>query len=664
MSTLAYRSDIDGLRAIAVLAVVLYHYGIGPLQGGFVGVDIFFVISGYLITGIIHKEISRGDFTFAGFYERRIRRIFPALFAVLLATLAVGAWLLLPSDLVRLGNATLATLLFGSNVLFWRQSGYFDTSSEYNPLLHTWSLAVEEQFYIGLPILLILLNRSAKGWLKPALIICTIASFAVCAWVQALRPTVTFFLSPFRAWELLLGGWLAVGSVPPMRSARTRLLVSAAALTLLLFSLSWIKAGPEFPGWRAALPVVSTAALLHAGAHGDSPVKRLLSWRLLAFVGLVSYSLYLWHWPLIVFVRYRDGMEPLPPGAAWLLLVVAVVLAAASYRWIETPMRQRKPQGHPNASRSRVFAAAAVACLLLAGSALAVRLEGGWQARFTPAVVALDSERSPVIPFVGCQQRLPFSTVQNCVAGDPQSHRRILLWGDSYAMAWAPAFDALGKQHGFAVDLALLSSCPPLVGIAVSSSSSCQAFNEKIASALSAHAAGNPATVVLIGSWGPYLDPNGGIQLDGLSAEQAKAAAFVSGLHKSISTIVASGARAVVIGPTPGAPSDIPYRLAAAGAFGLPAPKGKAVADSKAYDARFWNIADAYGPLDAIAFVDPRPWFMAAGRYRYATEDGQLLYRDGGHLSMAGAAFVAERFPIQILFDQGPDLATLAGALH
>ncbi|HET9048727.1 MAG TPA: acyltransferase, partial [Chiayiivirga sp.] len=233
MSTLAYRSDIDGLRAIAVLAVVLYHYGIGPIHGGFVGVDIFFVISGYLITGIIHKEIGEGRFTFAAFYERRIRRIFPALFMVLAATLAVGCWLLLPSDLLRLGNAALATLVFGSNVLFWRQSGYFDTSAEYNPLLHTWSLAVEEQFYIGLPILLILLQRFAKGQMRPVLIAGAVLSFALCVGMQSSRPAATFFLSPFRAWELLLGGWLAVGSVPLIRSSRIRVLVSVAALALL-----------------------------------------------------------------------------------------------------------------------------------------------------------------------------------------------------------------------------------------------------------------------------------------------------------------------------------------------------------------------------------------------------------------------------------------------
>ena len=199
MSLVHYRRDIDGLRALAVLAVVLYHFGIGPFDGGFVGVDVFFVISGYLITGIIQKEIDTNGFTFTGFYERRVRRLFPALFAMLLVTLVVGCFLLLPSDLVKLGNSTLATLLFVSNAWFMLQSGYFDASSDLNPLLHTWSLAVEEQFYIGLPILLLLAAKFARRHLKWLLLGSAVLSLLACIVVQSMQAKLTFFLSPFRA---------------------------------------------------------------------------------------------------------------------------------------------------------------------------------------------------------------------------------------------------------------------------------------------------------------------------------------------------------------------------------------------------------------------------------------------------------------------------------
>ena len=199
MSALSYRPDIDGLRAIAVLSVVLYHFDVSGVGGGFVGVDVFFVISGYLITGIIHSELAKGEFTLARFYERRARRIFPALFVMLLATMVAGLFLLLPSDLARLGQATIATILFLSNVLYYRQSGYFDEGSDFNALLHTWSLGVEEQFYVGLPLLLMAVHRYRPHWLVRVVALCALLSFAACVVAQPLMAKLVFFLSPFRA---------------------------------------------------------------------------------------------------------------------------------------------------------------------------------------------------------------------------------------------------------------------------------------------------------------------------------------------------------------------------------------------------------------------------------------------------------------------------------
>ena len=652
MSPQSYRPDIDGLRAIAVLAVVLYHFGIGPLPGGFVGVDMFFVISGYLITGIIHKEIGRGSFTFGGFYERRIRRIFPALFAMLGATLLVGAWLLLPSDFVRLGNSTVATLLFGSNILFWRQSGYFDTSSEYNPLLHTWSLAVEEQFYIGLPILLLLLHRILKGrGLKRALLACTIVSFALCLWLQPLRPTATFFLSPFRAWELLLGSMLAVGALPALRRPAARAAASWIALAVLLWSLWWIKAGPAFPGWQATIPVLATAVLLHAGAHGGSAVQRLLSMRPFVFIGLISYSLYLWHWPLLVFARYRNAMQPLDPEVTWILLALAIVLATASYRWVETPFRRRY-SAEFRSPRRRLFAGAAAASLVIASAAATTRIDAGWQSRFTPEVVAMDAARDPEIPFVDCQGKLWPPAEARCVAGDRLSSRRVLLWGDSYALAWVPALDLLGKRHGFAVELALSSSCAPLVGIDVGSNQTCREFNSSVARQISTDQFEGLDAIVLVASWVPYLDPASGIPLNGSLNALTKADAFEAGLRKTVSVADVMGVKSIVVGPTPGAPGDVPYQIAAAKVFGLIPPPGKSVEVSKPYLDRFWNVATKQAPLVKFLAVDPLPWFDSDGEYQYQDEHGRLLYRDAGHLNLNGAAFVAREFPGEEIFGE------------
>lgn len=641
MTQLTYRSDIDGLRAIAVLSVVLYHYGIGQLSGGFVGVDIFFVISGYLITGIIQKEIERGSFTFAGFYERRVRRIFPALFAMMLVTLFVGAYVLLPSDLVRLGNGTLSTLLFASNVLFWRQSGYFDASSEYNPLLHTWSLSVEEQFYIGLPILLILLHRFVKGGLKTALVICAIASFALCLWVQALRPTATFFLSPFRAWELLLGGAVAIGVVPPIRTARTRLLLSTGALALLLFSLWWIKAGPAFPGWQAMLPVVATAALLHAGVQGSSPVQRLLSLKPLVLVGLISYSLYLWHWPLIVFTRYRNGMEPLAPIMGWLLLGVAILLAAASYRWVETPLRRSK-QGASGLSRRGVFLGATAGCVLLAGTALAVRLQDGWQMRFSSEVVALDEARHPVIPFQDCEKRAPNFNSDACRIGVKGKPPRVLLWGDSHALAWAPAMDEMLRRRGESAILAIHSACPPLLGVNNPVSFGCQEFNKTVFAWLAKH---RMEEIYLVASWLSYSEPDGQYSLIDDMENKGNKTVFPLALSRVITSLRPVTKSIVLIGPTPGAPDDIPFHLAMAHRLNRSVPESKSAQQFRLRARWFWSEANRYEKTHQVILVDPAPWFCNDKICRYTSAiDNRLLYRDGGHLSLSGAQFVAKHF--------------------
>src|SRR5688572_4392252 len=243
----AYRPDIDGLRAIAVLAVVFYHLNLSDggswLRGGFVGVDIFFVISGFLITGIVQGEIEQGRFTILGFYERRVRRLFPALVVVLVASSLVGALWLLPSDFALLGKSVTATLLFVSNVFFWRISGYFNADSALNPLLHTWSLAVEEQFYIGWPLLLLLMFRYRPRLARPVVLVLGALSFLACVAVTPLRPSATFYLLPFRAWELSLGAALALGAVPAITSQRLREVVAVLGLALLVAGLCMVQPG-------------------------------------------------------------------------------------------------------------------------------------------------------------------------------------------------------------------------------------------------------------------------------------------------------------------------------------------------------------------------------------------------------------------------------------
>lgn len=267
--SLTYRADIDGLRAIAVLAVIFFHAGVPGFSGGFVGVDVFFVISGFLITSIIIKEIHAGQFSIARFYERRIRRIFPALFPVIAFTVAISAILFDADTFKGFGKSITATTFFGSNILFWKESGYFDASSITKPMLHTWSLAVEEQFYIFFPILLIAITRFSKSryfqWLLGIGLVSLITSIYG---VYTTHQVASFYLVPTRAWELLCGSILALGVIPQLRSNFHRHLFSIAGLGLIFFSVGRYTEDTLFPGAAALTPVLGASLIIFSGMGG------------------------------------------------------------------------------------------------------------------------------------------------------------------------------------------------------------------------------------------------------------------------------------------------------------------------------------------------------------------------------------------------------------
>ena len=359
-----YRPDVDGLRAVAVISVVAYHGFPTLLPGGFVGVDIFFVISGFLITGIILDDLVRGTFTFADFYSRRVRRIFPALIVVLFASFVAGLIFLLPDEFAQLGRHIASGALFVSNVTLYREVGYFDTSAELKPLLHLWSLAVEEQYYAVWPVLLVLLRgRLSRGWLLVVAI--GLTSFALnVAYVQK-QPSAVFYLPLTRFWELMIGGALAYGlrrTGPSVlrRSAfiaryeqGLRNAVSAAGAAMLVIAFVVIDVGKGFPGMLALLPTVGAALIVLAGP--TAWVNRFLSLGVMVWIGVISYPLYLWHWPMLAFGRILTVR--LLPTTTLALIALSVVLAWLTYRFVEVRFRfQRKAEGRTRAVRTAVVA--------------------------------------------------------------------------------------------------------------------------------------------------------------------------------------------------------------------------------------------------------------------------------------------------------------------
>jgi peptidoglycan/LPS O-acetylase OafA/YrhL len=439
-----YRSDIDGLRGIAVSSVVLFHAGVPGISGGFVGVDIFFVISGYLITSILAGEISTGQFSVLKFYDRRIRRIFPALFTLLAVSSIVAYLTLLPADLHEFGGSLLSATASVSNIFFWNQSGYFDGPSELKPLLHTWSLAVEEQFYIFFPLLLIVLGRATNSLYGRLVIIClTLFSFALSVWAVHDYPTAAFYWAPPRAWELLLGSAIALNIFPDVVSKSWREVLGVAGVGLIAASIVLIDRATPFPG-AAALPACAGAALLiHSQKHGLGFCGRLLSLPPLVFVGLISYSLYLWHWPVFVFARYLN-IEPLSPVQIAILIVFSCVLAVLSWRFVEMPFRK----GAPGGLRRRVFAAAGMAMACTAACGIAFVAFHGLPGRIPASVLAVTYDKQYRSVMGECHLFFSAKRKAMCVRGAAGQQPSFILVGDSHAGAAADSVFEAAREAG------------------------------------------------------------------------------------------------------------------------------------------------------------------------------------------------------------------------
>ncbi|MDL2226957.1 acyltransferase, partial [Deltaproteobacteria bacterium OttesenSCG-928-M10] len=387
---MTYRPEIDGLRTIAVLTVVLYHAGLGLISGGFVGVDMFFVISGFLITGILVRDLEKGEFSLARFYERRCRRILPPLLVMAMATSAWAWFILLPYDFVNFGRSLAAAATFWSNIYFYKNTGYFDAAAETMPLLHTWSLAVEEQFYILYPLLLFFIYKRTR--LKPMTVLMAVflLSMAGAAWALywGAKDKAAFFLLHFRAWELLLGGLVALLPACPKLN---RLKLNFLALTGLALAVAPALIYTDktvFPGPAAMPPCLGIALLIYihgAGVQG-SLVGRLLSTAPFTGIGKISYALYLWHWPLLVLgsLASYDGLSG--PQASGLVLAAAA-LSALSYFFIEQPVRQKRFLR----TRRRVLAASLCALLLVAAGGRVIRYYGGFPSRLPDNILMYDA---------------------------------------------------------------------------------------------------------------------------------------------------------------------------------------------------------------------------------------------------------------------------------
>ncbi len=609
---------------------------LAPFSGGFVGVDVFFVISGFLITSIIARDLEDKDreFSLRNFYERRIRRIFPALFSVLAVTTALAFVVLLPRDLNDYAKSLVATAGFASNIFFYRQWGYFDAEAHTKPLLHTWSLAVEEQFYLAFPILLVVLYRllRRRKYVRQVLALLAFASFVWTLVLLRSNPAAAFYLAPARSWELLLGSMLALGVVPPLKPLVNEYAALLGVVLLTVAVLMFTERTP-FPGTAALLPCLGAALIIHAGA--ETRVARMLSLRPIVFVGLISYSLYLWHWALLSLARHWV-LGALSLGQTWAVIALSVALSAASWKYIEAPFRGRsvpEVEGESRVRRWRVFAWGAAVSTVAIVLGVFGRQANGWPGRVPAAAIAFDSAREDYnARREECHAHDGMSVAYHntCRFGASETEPRYAIWGDSHAAELVVALGELAESVGSSVRMISYTACPPgsVRGGDPRGDSGCA---EHQASAQQAIEGDTSLSVVFLIARYSYARE---VQGDVYFVELGRAARALANAGKTV----------VLIYPSPEYTVSVPMQLARAAKRGTPAEElGMSRTDFDAQRASLVLALNAIRADSRIQMVDPAMRLCTTERC-VVSADGHALYFDDDHLSVQGVRFIKPLF--------------------
>jgi peptidoglycan/LPS O-acetylase OafA/YrhL len=628
-----YRPDVDGLRAVAVIAVVLFHADLS-FPGGYTGVDVFFVISGFLITRLIVRDLKEGRFSMLDFWERRARRILPALSVVVVFTLVVGYFLMLPLEYWRLARSALALVVFSSNILLFRENDYFSPAAEAKPLLHTWSLSLEEQFYLFIPFFLWALYR--LGWANLVFWILaagSLASFAVSAAGVYWFPWATFYLLPTRAWELAAGSMLAFAR--PVQSIRVREAMGAAGFLCVLAPFFLYSKVTPFPGIAALPPVVGTILIIWSGMRTVASEKRTMAARILEFgplvwVGLLSYSLYLWHWPLLAFnhvlelwkndVALKLGLIAASLGLAWL-----------SWKFVEQPFRR----GGLVRSRRMVFVASVTVGILISLASGWVIWRGLHLENRGPIVEGIMAVRVKCMAdvsstIVGKARRLGRGEIPGKLirfGGRDDEPPQVFVWGDSYAEAALPALDAACRNLGLGGGAAICHGVVPteVETNFIKKNLGRRFHNDIVLDYLRSDGARQSLrVVVLIARW----------------SDQTRNPDFEARLAEISSTLRGCGYEVVLVDEVPRWTAGITKALGLQRAFGMDCPfETGVVRVVDGFEAgRLGSVYWKSDRLQALTrLLDPMPAFSGSdGKIRAYDGEGAFFW-DMGHLSFHGA---------------------------
>jgi peptidoglycan/LPS O-acetylase OafA/YrhL len=628
-----YRADIDGLRAFAVLPIVFCHLGLPGFDGGYVGVDIFFVISGYLIGGIVLDQIHRGTYSAAAFYIRRFRRIVPALAAMLVVTTIAMCVFALPYPLLEYGNSLIASMLSVSNFYFWLTAGYFEAPAASKPLLHTWSLAVEEQYYLIFPFLMFMVGRRSRGTIQIVLGGLALLSFVASmlgAFGKFDQQDATFYLLPTRLWELLLGVLAVEARFSILNRRGARELAAAIGALMLLAPIFLYTPETPFPGLAALAPCLGTAMLLTTGAHGETIARKGLAFGPFVFFGLISYSLYLWHWPVIVLIKEALPIPELSVKLQLAALSASVALAWLSWRIIERPWR------NPAISGRTIVAGTAISATVIVATGVALVASHGWPARYPPQVVRIAAMLHPLKATPSQKGRcflsseFPTSAYDSafCLKRDP-ANRNILLMGDSHAAhLW---FGLHNRYPRLNILQYSVSGCKPLVKQRDGAAARCTSMMGRLYRNYLAK--GRIDWIILAANWAPADLSNLPITLDWLRRHN---------MH------------VVLAGPVVRYKMPLPEVLALAVNRGdmslVEKLRNKSIA---LFDRQIERLARAHHAI----YFSPYRTFCKTGTCAFADANGLPLEFDAAHFTASGSMLVATGFPIdQIPYPNGAQI--------
>jgi peptidoglycan/LPS O-acetylase OafA/YrhL len=626
--TFSYREDIDWLRAIAVLAVVAFHFETPGIWGGFVGVDIFFVISGYLITGIIQSELKAESFSFARFYERRVRRLLPALYAMVVLTAIPTFHFLLTSERAEFFRSVASVVTFTSNFFFWFQTGYFDHAAAEKPLLHTWSLAVEEQFYLALPLFLFVLARMVRGKalvLPAALGALTLASFALSVWLMRHEGSASaFFMSPPRAWEFLAGGIVALPGFPVLRTLVAQRIARGIALVLLAIPILGLREGPGFPGINALLPCLGAATFIWSGIGVPTLSRNAYSpLNIAKFFGQISYSLYLWHWPLFTFARFSKPSLVLDATDRIALFALTVAISYLSWRFVEQPYRDRS-LAPTRAGAFRLGVASSLVLLIASAGGLAIsRTRSATEeaaARFD-AYNAYDF--APLYRAGRCFDPTNGRLGDECL-GPVAGKINVLLWGDSLAAHYAYGLTKALDPEKLHLLQATQPACMPTLNAAAQFLAACRDLDAQMASYFRDH---KPDLVIMSADWLEY--------------KRSSPEAMISDIRATVSSLNAAGIRVALIGPSVQVKSRLPSMLARARLRGVDArSEDVLLPDVFSFDA---VMQAALPDTQSFHYVSVANAVCPARQCPLTMGDGVPLAFDHAHLTAEGSVYVAAK---------------------